>query len=378
MRGGVAQRVARTIGNAAGSGLRLPLGGVRPMREASPVRAQSILIRGTRRYTPPPTLYLTGAYGEIDLSVGQALGHLVARGWRVLPRRSVLHGLTRAEFEYVGYLDRQNAELAAAFAACDHLGLGPVLDGGGAVVLARDPDGPAAALLPDDVIVAVDGATVRIASDARDLLRRSSTRRGPVCTVLRPFPDESDAGWGPQGVSLDRPLPRADSPFGLRLATHKPRAQLPVDIEFRLDADDSGPSSGLVLALAVLDVLTPGSITGGRRVAGTGTVALDGRVGDVGWVSLKTRAAVRSRVDALLVPAEAEREARAAARSAVQVVAVSHLTDAVRWLTHHGGDPPVRRPGGDGESGLTLPGSPFLDFETPAAQQGGPGGRVQE
>ena len=48
-----------------------------------------------------------------------------------------------------------------------------------------------------------------------------------------------------------------------------------------------GPSAGTMFALAVYDKLTPGALTGGMRVAGTGTIGPDGRVGPIGGITHK-------------------------------------------------------------------------------------------
>ena len=55
----------------------------------------------------------------------------------------------------------------------------------------------------------------------------------------------------------------------------RPSYDFPVNVE--IDAGDvGGPSAGLAFALAILDRLTPGQLTGGARVAVTGTMELDG------------------------------------------------------------------------------------------------------
>ena len=103
-----------------------------------------------------------------------------------------------------------------------------------------------------------------------------------------------------------------------------------------------GSSAGLILALARLDALTSGDLTGGRRVTGTGEIGLSGNVTGVGEVALKVDAAVEARMDVFFVPFWQRREAVAAARgTGVRVVPVRTAPEAVQWLCSTGGRAPV-------------------------------------
>lgn len=64
-------------------------------------------------------------------------------------------------------------------------------------------------------------------------------------------------------------------------------------IIFHLD-DIGGPSGGLIFALGVIDKVTPGQLTGGKFIAGTGTISADGEVGAIGGIRLKMIAAKRA------------------------------------------------------------------------------------
>ena len=43
-----------------------------------------------------------------------------------------------------------------------------------------------------------------------------------------------------------------------------------------------------MFALGIVDKLTPGNLTGGKFVAGTGTIDDDGKVGPIGGIEMKT------------------------------------------------------------------------------------------
>lgn len=111
---------------------------------------------------------------------------------------------------------------------------------------------------------------------------------------------------------------------------------LPVDA----DTDGvSGPSAGLMLTLAYVDASSPGDLTAGLTVIGTGTVEGDGTVEGVAGVPLKVQGAARLGADVFFVAeanASSAREAAAAHAPGLEVVPVASVTDAVAWLCERG------------------------------------------
>ena len=82
-----------------------------------------------------------------------------------------------------------------------------------------------------------------------------------------------------------------------------PGYEFPFEVGVNIDENIGGPSAGLIFALAVYDTLTPGSLTGGRPVAGTGTLTEDGEVGAIGGIPQKIVAARAEGAELFLVPA---------------------------------------------------------------------------
>ena len=76
----------------------------------------------------------------------------------------------------------------------------------------------------------------------------------------------------------------------------------PFEVQVRLDRDIGGPSAGLIFSLGVYDTLTPGALSGGKDIAGTGTITADGRVGPIGGIQQKIVAAVDAGAKVFLVP----------------------------------------------------------------------------
>ncbi|KOV94400.1 hypothetical protein ADL04_24290 [Streptomyces sp. NRRL B-3648] len=108
-----------------------------------------------------------------------------------------------------------------------------------------------------------------------------------------------------------------------------------VKVTLRL-ADVGGPSAGLLFTLGIIDKLdgdgSGGDLTGGRTIAGTGTIDAAGRVGAVGGVALKTQAARRDGATVFLVPKAECADARAELPKGLRLVPVTTLKGAVDSL----------------------------------------------
>ncbi|MGI5394651.1 S16 family serine protease [Streptomyces sp. CA-251251] len=104
-----------------------------------------------------------------------------------------------------------------------------------------------------------------------------------------------------------------------------------VDVRLRLE-DVGGPSAGLLFSLGIVDKLGASDLTGGRVVAGTGTITPAGRVGAVGGVPLKTQAARRDGATVFLVPKAECSDARAELPDGLRLIPVTTLKGAVDSL----------------------------------------------
>jgi PDZ domain-containing protein len=109
-----------------------------------------------------------------------------------------------------------------------------------------------------------------------------------------------------------------------------------VKVTLRL-ADVGGPSAGLLFTLGIIDKLngdgSGGDLTGGRTIAGTGTIDADGTVGAVGGVALKTQAAHRDGATVFLVPEAECSDAKAELPKDLRLIPVTTLKGAVNSLT---------------------------------------------
>ncbi|MBT2292565.1 PDZ domain-containing protein [Paenibacillus albidus] len=102
-----------------------------------------------------------------------------------------------------------------------------------------------------------------------------------------------------------------------------------------VDTEVGGPSAGLMFTMEIYNRLTPGDLTKGHRIAGTGTIDADGEVGAIGGVKHKIVAADREGAEIFFVPVKNYEEARARAdqiETAMKLVPVATLTEALQYM----------------------------------------------
>lgn len=80
------------------------------------------------------------------------------------------------------------------------------------------------------------------------------------------------------------------------------------EIELKFKDSETGPSGGLTLALAIYNKLIEEDITNGLKIVGTGTIDINGNVGQIGGVKYKLMGAVKAKADVFLVPKGANYE----------------------------------------------------------------------
>ena len=107
-------------------------------------------------------------------------------------------------------------------------------------------------------------------------------------------------------------------------------------VELIFKASEGGPSGGLMLTLAIYDKLIDEDLTNGLTIVGTGTIASDGTVGEIGGVKYKLNGAVKAKADIFLVPKgdnykEALKE-KEANNYDIEIKAIGTFDEAVEYL----------------------------------------------
>jgi Lon-like protease len=177
-------------------------------------------------------------------------------------------------------------------------------------------------LFAGDLIGSIDGRKVADAAAAGRLIHAAPAGE-KVRFDVTPLGETKD-----QRVNLvRRPCGGSSRPLvGITMVD-----DFPFDIRIE-SGEIGGPSAGLMFALGVYDLLTPGDLTGGRTIAGTGTIDSQGAVGPIGGIQDKVVAAERAGATVLLVPAANYDKAREAASGDLHLVSVGSFDDALRYL----------------------------------------------
>lgn len=235
-------------------------------------------------------------------------------------------GVTQQQQDQRGRDQLTDSQQKAIFVALSRLGHEVTATGRGALVAAVGPGTPAEGRLePGDVIIAVEGAAVEESVAAVSALSRFDPGRQVTLTVER------------NGDSREVRLALASRPEDptrplVGVLLNDAGIEVDNDLDLAIDLPGvGGPSAGMMLTLGLIELLGQDDLTGGRRVAGTGTIALDGDVGPIGGVRQKIYAAAEAGAEYVLVPTENLAEARTA-DVGVEVVAVDTIDDAITFL----------------------------------------------
>ncbi|WP_205782934.1 S16 family serine protease [Microbacterium sp. ABRD28] len=178
-----------------------------------------------------------------------------------------------------------------------------------------------AVLEVDDVILAANGTPVDGVVDLREVINDGDgddveltiLRDGAEQTVSVTPTEQTDANGTTSWV------------IGVVLATE---FDFPIDVQIQLN-NVGGPSAGMMFALGIVDLLTPGDLTGGEDVAGTGTITADGAVGPIGGIRQKMWGAVGAGAEWFLAPQANCDEVVGHVPDGLRVFAVEDLDDAL-------------------------------------------------
>lgn len=197
---------------------------------------------------------------------------------------------------------------------------------------------------PADHIVEADGVTLETVADLSGVLADKQPGDEVELVIERP-------GDGRSTVTVE--LSAAPDDPDRTIVGFTPFDTAAIRLPFEVDietGDIGGPSAGLAFTLALIDELSPGSLTGPQDVAVTGTISLDGSVGAIGGLTQKVSAVHQNGVRTFLVPAsqpELSDPAKMqrlldAGHGEVDVVPVATLDEALAALEELGGDPLVQ------------------------------------
>lgn len=241
-------------------------------------------------------------------------------------------GETVEENRQEGAAEMTSSQDAATAVALEELGY-DVTD---PAVAAVYPDTPAdGELEAGDVILRVNGETVEDTEAVAEAV--GATPEGETVEfVVRREDERTEVTVTPE-MQDGRPT------VGIQLGTTVVE-DLPVDVTVNIDDAIGGPSAGMMFSLGIYDTLTPGSLTGGAIVAGTGTLDASGAVGPIGGIQQKIVGARDAGAELFLVPPDNCGSAVLAPRGSMRLVRADTMSSAREsieaWVEDHDAELP--------------------------------------
>jgi PDZ domain-containing protein len=303
----------------AAAWVRLPLYaiGPGPASEVGPL----IDVQGVPRYESVGELIMTTVSWEQLTPLGSAVAWI--DDTRSVVGRDEIYppGLDRDEEQERAISQMDQSKIDASIVVLEELFDYPDEHGEGALIEATGADCPAAGeLFAGDVVTTIDGRRIGSARDASRAIDGVPAGE-PVAFRVRA------AGEVHEVELVREPCAGSEEPLiGINMVD-----AFPFEIEIS-SGDVGGPSAGLMFALGLYDTLTPADLTDGRKIAGTGTIAPDGRVGAISGIVDKVIGAERADATIFLVPRRNMAELEGLDTGALRLIPVGTFDDAIEAL----------------------------------------------
>ena len=244
------------------------------------------------------------------------------------PREVILpDGVTPQELSEISIQNMVTSENVAIAVALDSLDYEIESEGDGVLVVGLLDDSPVKdKLVKNDLIISINNELVRSASEFISMLRTYEIGDIVNIGLIR----------NEQELTIETKLIEhveyENEPMvGFLASTPNQQFIFPFEVDIKT-GNVGGPSAGMMMALNVYNLLTEDDITNGKKIAGTGTIEIDGSIGPVGGVKQKVIAAKRANAGLILVPTANYEEASVFADDNTQIVAVDSFDNALNVI----------------------------------------------
>lgn len=176
-----------------------------------------------------------------------------------------------------------------------------------------------------DNIISIDDVKVSNLIDIKNELDKKEANQTITISVMRDNKEHSFK------IKLDD-----EKKLGIIVQTDY-EYELDPEINIKFKTSESGSSGGLMLALSIYNAITSEDITHGFKVAGTGTIDIEGNVGEIGGVKYKIMGAVRNKMDLVFVPAANYDEAIKVKKEHnydIDIIKVNTFEEALNYLNN--------------------------------------------
>jgi PDZ domain-containing protein len=288
------------------------------------------MIQVPPQYNHPPqgTFILTTVIPQAPILAGEwAYAKLNPEIRLVPPEQIVPPGTTPQEVARQGAQMLSESEQTAIAVGLRLAGYNVNIVGEGVKVVTIEPDSPSKQLLqPGDVITALNGEPTLTVPDLVNKVQAQTADSTVELQIHR------DSRQMTVKVPLMQPAHPGGSPrIGIVVESVGFKTELPFPVEITPQKISGGPSAGLMFTLTVYNLVTAQDLTAGRKIAGTGTISLDGTVGPIGGVEQKVAAAESAGAEYFLSPPENYAAAKSVAGN-IQVIEVSTAEQAIEFL----------------------------------------------
>jgi Lon-like protease len=294
-----------------------------------------VQVQGHETYRDAGELRMTTVYvsqPDARVNLFELMHGWVSREDSVYPYKSVYRpDETVEDNRREGAVEMVSSQDAAIAAALKELGIEvrPALE----VLSVRDGTPADGHLEVRDIFVSVDGTRVTRPDDVIEAVK-SAAAGEPVTFVVRRDGERRTVAVTPEQED-GRPQ------VGIQLGTGY---EFPFKISVNIDSSIGGPSAGLMFSLGIYDTLTPGSLTGGEVVAGTGTIDGSGKVGPIGGIQQKIVGARDAGARLFMVPPDNCQDAAGAPAGDMRLVKAETMHAALAaiktWVADHDADLP--------------------------------------
>lgn len=114
--------------------------------------------------------------------------------------------------------------------------------------------------------------------------------------------------------------------------------ELDPEIEIKFKDSEGGSSGGLMMAVSIYNSITEKDITKGLKIGGTGTIDIEGNVGEIDGVKYKIMGAVKNNMDLVFVPSANYEEAIKTKKDNnydIEIVSVNKFSDVINYLDNY-------------------------------------------
>lgn len=180
-----------------------------------------------------------------------------------------------------------------------------------------------------DVIVEVDGSQCEEVEDIKDIIRNKEVHDTIKFKILRDNKEKE--------VESKIALEENNKVVGVVIVTEY-EYDLDPEIDIKFKNSESGASGGLMLTLTIYNAISEEDIVKGRNISGTGTISLDGSIGEIDGVKYKIMGAAKDGMDIAFVPSSNYEEAMDTKEKYnydIEIVKVDTFDEAVEYLRNN-------------------------------------------